>query len=515
MILDARDFEETPDFPDVPVVIIGAGTVGLFLAVNLARAGIPTIVLEAGGQVADTRRSAQTAISVGVPHAGITSGRVFGLGGTSTLWAGQLAEFDEIDLRSPGKEWPLKYSELQRWYQAVYTFLEVKPIQPPSIAAASEDGPEDGIERFVTSWLPRPNFASRFRTDITSNPLLTVVLNATVSEITLDGSVATAVYARMPEGTKIRISGRRFVFACGTLETSRFFLSTQRLFDVPWKYNKNIGAYFQDHLVGKVATAEILNEGKFRDFFEHGFRSGIKFQPKLRNAPGFKRPAFSGVVGSFEFPSRFQERFDELKSLIRTVASGLSSSTLRTIALDLCSLSYALFPVAIRFARHRRIMVFLDQGTEFLVQAEQIPTAASAIRLMDEPCQRDGLFRAAVHWRLDGGEVDNICDFVCRSNGYLQHKQIAKLQIDPSLLSRDRSILARLVDFYHQAGGMCASSSASSGVVDSECRVWGTANVFVAGASVFPTSSHANVTLTALALTARLGDTLMKLEKGG
>jgi len=31
MILDAKNFQEAPDFLDAPVVIIGAGTVGLFL----------------------------------------------------------------------------------------------------------------------------------------------------------------------------------------------------------------------------------------------------------------------------------------------------------------------------------------------------------------------------------------------------------------------------------------------------------------------------------------------------
>jgi hypothetical protein len=36
MILDAKNFQEAPDFLDVPVVIIGAGTVGLFLAASLA-----------------------------------------------------------------------------------------------------------------------------------------------------------------------------------------------------------------------------------------------------------------------------------------------------------------------------------------------------------------------------------------------------------------------------------------------------------------------------------------------
>jgi choline dehydrogenase-like flavoprotein len=49
----------------------------------------------------------------------------------------------------------------------------------------------------------------------------------------------------------------------------------------------------------------------------------------------------------------------------------------------------------------------------------------------------------------------------------------------------------------------------AGGVTDPNCRVWDTANVYVAGASVFPTSSHANCTLTALALGARLANTMM------
>ncbi|MGO8847523.1 MAG: GMC oxidoreductase [Methylocella sp.] len=515
MILDAKNFQEAPDFLDAPVVIIGAGTVGLFLAVSLARANIPTIVVETGGYVADTSRSGQTAVSLGRPHSGVTLGRAFGLGGTSTLWGGQLAEFDEMDLTAPGREWPIEYSELQQWYEHVYAFLKIKPVKlvaNPFEDVESQDEFEYGIERFVTCYMPQPNFAVRFQADINSSPWLKVILNATVNDILFEGSKATAVCVGILGGRKIKIPGRTFVFASGTLETSRFFLSTQRLSEVPWRHNKNIGAYFQDHFKGRVAHVQILDERKYRDYFENGFVSGIKFQPKLRNWSGFKRPACSGVVGSFSSPSQLQGNLGNVTSLIRTFRSGIAFSKLRTLLSDLWSLRGALIPFAIRFARHQRIMVMLDRGMDFNIQSEQIPTVESVIRLMDEEPQQDGLFRSALHWNLDGGEIPNIRDFSLRVDKYLRQEKIAALEIDERLLRGDRSIFEEFRNFNHHAGGMCIGGSASSGVVDSDCRVWGTANVYVAGASVFPTSSHANITLTALALTARLASFLEKRQ---
>ena len=44
------------------------------------------------------------------------------------------------------------------------------------------------------------------------------------------------------------------------------------------------------------------------------------------------------------------------------------------------------------------------------------------------------------------------------------------------------------------------------GVVNSDCKVHGVANLYVAGSSVFPTSGFANPTLTIVALATRLAD---------
>jgi choline dehydrogenase-like flavoprotein len=51
-------------------------------------------------------------------------------------------------------------------------------------------------------------------------------------------------------------------------------------------------------------------------------------------------------------------------------------------------------------------------------------------------------------------------------------------------------------------------SSPREGVVDSDCRVYGMRNLFIASSAVFPTSGFANPTLTIVALAIRLADHL-------
>ena len=57
-----------------------------------------------------------------------------------------------------------------------------------------------------------------------------------------------------------------------------------------------------------------------------------------------------------------------------------------------------------------------------------------------------------------------------------------------------------LSDVNHHMGGTRMSAIASEGVVDTDLRVWGYQNLYVMSASVFPTGSHSNPTLTLLAL---------------
>jgi hypothetical protein len=266
-----------------------------------------------------------------------------------------------------------------------------------------------------------------------------------------------------------------------------------------------VGKYFQDHLAAKVADVEVTNAHRFREMFENGFLNGIKLQPKLKFNPEARQKVSTGVCGFFYFNSSLSEHLNNIKQLARSLKSGVAFSQLRRLPRDLWVLNRAFMPLLVRYVRDRRIIAFFDRGLEFHVQAEQLPVHDSLIRVADGPRRQDGLFRAQVAWKVDGREVNAIRTFTAMTGAYLENKCIGRLQMDPRLFRDD--FIDALSDTLHQCGGLRMSSTRAGGVVDPDCRVWDTANVYVAGASVFPTSSHANCTLTALALATRLADT--------
>jgi choline dehydrogenase-like flavoprotein len=518
MLLDARSPDEVPADITGTTVIVGAGTIGLFMATILARNNKPIILVEAGGLLASKSNNSESAESVGKPHDGVLNGRAAGLGGTSVLWGGQLAEFDEADLTRPGSEWPIQYEELRRWYDHVYDMLGVagrRSTEDYRHFLGGETLRHQNIERFFTLWLPQPNFALLFRRAITSSPLIRIVLNATVNDIAFDGTRAKAVIATTQGGRRVRIGAENFIFSAGTIANSRFFLTSQRLSAVPWKKNNLVGKYFQDHLGGKIADVEITNEQRFRTFFENGFVSGLKLQPKLRFVPKARAGVASGVCGMFAFNSELSDHVANIKRLAAELKSGVAGfSGLRTLPSDILALNRSFGPLILRYVLHRRVHAFFERGVEFHAQAEQMPVIHSRIVLLNGALASDGLFRVGVNWQVHGGEVETVSRFASESNAYLEALGLARLRIDPALRQGNSTFLEHLNDTAHQCGGLRLATSPSVGVTDSDCRIWGTANVFVAGSSVFPTSSHANCTLTAFALAARLAHKLAQNALG-
>lgn len=513
MLIDAADFDDANAISlSADVVIAGAGTVGLFIASRLAKCGRSVMIVEAGRRVAE---AADPVKCVGKDHNGARIGRAIGLGGTSTLWGGQLAEFEERDLRRSECPWPLSYDELAGWYNETYRALGLPGLYSAAQFQRALRIPRQEhstIEHFFTSWLPQPNFAILLKDKTVLSRDIEIILNATVDGFRFDEGRCVELSAAVPSGRRLTIRGGAYIIAAGTLASSQLFLTAQRRDDVPWRENELVGAYFHDHLGGPVADLKIKDERRFRAFFENGFALGRKVQPKLRFQSNALSWASTSVCGFFSFDSSLSEQLANTKRLIRGFRSGLAFSSLRTIASDAFKLGGTLLPIAVRFVRDRRILALFDRGVRYCVQAEQIPIRGSRIRLADSSGRTEGPLPIALEWQVDGGELDSIRRFARETNSYLECTCIGSLQFEESFWNNDAMLLSQLSDTYHQCGGLRMSAQSRNGVVDPECRVWGSTNVFVAGSAVFPTSSYANTTLTSLAMAARLSATLERMR---
>jgi choline dehydrogenase-like flavoprotein len=64
--------------------------------------------------------------------------------------------------------------------------------------------------------------------------------------------------------------------------------------------------------------------------------------------------------------------------------------------------------------------------------------------------------------------------------------------------------------YAHLVGGARMAARAEDGVVDSQHRVFGVGNLYIADGSVFPTQGSANPALTIMALSARLATLLQR-----
>ena len=69
------------------VCILGAGAAGIYLATRLSERGVSVVVLEAGDNACtDSSSIGMNANMTQDDYSGATSGRAFGLGGTTSLW---------------------------------------------------------------------------------------------------------------------------------------------------------------------------------------------------------------------------------------------------------------------------------------------------------------------------------------------------------------------------------------------------------------------------------------------
>jgi choline dehydrogenase-like flavoprotein len=144
---------------------------------------------------------------------------------------------------------------------------------------------------------------------------------------------------------------------------------------------------------------------------------------------------------------------------------------------------------------------------DLLTRQEQAPNPDSRVTLGAE---RDalGMPRVKLDWRLTELDRRSFQAFYEVLGRELGRSGVGRVRMRDWVMEKGPSWPSSLGGGWHHMGTTRMHADPKRGVVDANCRVHGVGNLYVAGASVYPTAGCANPTLTLVALSLRLSDHL-------
>jgi choline dehydrogenase-like flavoprotein len=519
VIVSADDIDLSGLSPEI--IVVGGGAVGLLASVYLASRKVKVLVLEAGPtQVEQTSQSIfESAVSSGRKHLGIYQGRFRALGGTTNFWGGQLVRFDRL-VFSPrpwvsDASWPLEIDDIEPFYKECETLLDVphelnedekviSAVQPP------DECRDDDLKYFFTRWLTEKNFRFRFARFFASNEYVTVVTNAPVTGLRLarDTSTVTAVAVRGRKGT-VEVAARYVALANGTIELIRLLQHRTAGGEMaPWSGNRWLGRGFMDHLEGTAATITPINQKLFRALFDNVFIKGTKLQPRLKLSEALQgRDELLGAALHVKFDTELEEHVQNAKIFISGLLKGRFSNPRRILPEFWAAMRVGL-PMAWHYVVNRRIWSPSGGNIQIRIMLEHAPLGASTIGLTEKR-DENGMQLPELKWAFSTErEIKTVQTAAMLAKKYFESRSIAKVTIPEAVAAGAPNLLDSFVDTFHHMGGARMARSELDGFVDPTSRVFGSDNLYLMGAAVFPVSGFANPTFTAMALGLRAAETM-------
>jgi choline dehydrogenase-like flavoprotein len=542
------------------LVVVGAGPAGIVTALEVARAPVDVILLESGQTRFDPRAQglADAADLDPTRHAAMSMTTRRQLGGASKIWGGRCVPFDPLDFDRrdfvPDATWPVDYAAISAVFQRTCDWLicgravfDAERI--PHLAGRTlVPGLPDGDLRTTTleRWSLPTDFGKEYAVRLQRSSRVRVFTGITCTEVVCrhgDPRVAH-LEARTLNGKRVRIHGKRYVLACGGLETTRLLLASQG----PGgreigNHAGHLGRWYMAHMEGSIARVRFTTDPK-RTLYGYerdvdgvyvrrrvSFRREFLLERRLPNIVGWMSNAElpdpghrSGVLSlaylALASPlGRFFAPDAQRQSLTGVAVPGAPYghsergsvvSHLRNILDDRRAAARFLSEFGFkRFLPRRRAPGFFayrpDNVYPLQYHGEHLPNRDSRVRLTDE---RDalGMPRLQIDLRFSDADVDGVIRAHRYWDEYLRSHGRGRLEYTSDDVAA--GVWERAGGGFHQSGTTRMSASPADGVVGPDLAVHGFQDLFVASSSTFVTSSQANSTFMIVAFALSLADRL-------
>ncbi len=516
---------------EADLCIVGGGMAGLSLAREFLGTDVQVCVLESGGFdfEAETQDLYEQE-NVGLPRSPQAISRLRLFGGSSALWAGRCAPLSKQDFAKRDwvtqSGWPIEHESLTPYYLKANQVLGLGPHVYDSRLWKLLDTPhpdpfqahklQDQFWQFSSSWMnPKGpvRFGRDFRAELEQAENIQILLHANVFDIVSEGQGqhVTELQIKTLNGWQGSAKARHYVLACGGIENSRLLLASQG--DIPTglgNQNDQVGRYFMEHprgtcaeVVGKESDIERLQKRCGHHWLDdargkrHVYLSGVGASDTLQRKQGILNVDVSLVVEeNVESGTRAAERLLKGGSSDKGEDAWLVLKDLDEVASN-----------SVRRYVQQRPPIIEAKKVSLECHVEQAPNKDSRITLSSEK-DALGMPRSKMNWVLGQQEQRTIQELTIAIGAEFGRLQLGRVKLADWVMDPGENWTRGVQDVAHHMGGTRMSTSPHSGVVNGDCKVHQTDNLYIAGSSVFPTSGCVNPTLTIVALSIRLADHL-------
>lgn len=527
-----------------PFCIIGGGAAGISLAVSLSRKGKRVLLIE-GGDWDELPEVLDAYVGdVSPPHASATEYRYQRFGGTTHLWGGRCIPLDSHDFEKrahvPASGWPLGAAGIENYYPVALEFCDagkhdfsIKAFgenAKPMFSEAPLLAPD--LNEYIERYSLPTDFGRKYRQELVDSKNVFVLLRTRCTKlISKDGQADQVSSVLLNDGqNSLTINVKQVVLSGGGIETTRLML-VSRQSQSAWSYLDNaLGKYYACHYDLIFGSLRFNSEKPIFDFqktvdgvyarrklqFSETFQAhhGLLNSAFRLHFPAYADPAHgSGVLSTIYLAKSI------LKPEYQTILNhGVNQSAIKNqyikhlinVVSDIGSVikfGYDwLFKIKLARRKIPYTLIANRNGTYPLeFNSEQEPNVLNRIELIESK-DRYGMPRVKIHWKLTELDIASGIKSFQLLKETLERTQSCRLEFDQKQL--EQAVRQALPVGGHHIGSTRMSDSAETGVVDVNCKVHGIENLYIASSSVFTTNSHANPTLTIVAVALRLSDYL-------